>query len=46
MSTLGFLFAGFTVAWAIVFAYVWSLARRSATIEAKLDRLDPPTGGG
>ena len=40
MSTLGFLFAGFAVAWALVFAYVWSLGRRSAALEARLDRLD------
>ena len=40
MSTLGFLFAGFAVAWAIVFGYVWTLARRSAELEARLARLE------
>lgn len=40
MSNLGFLFAGFTVAWGLVFAYVWVLARRSQSLEARLDGLE------
>ncbi len=40
MSNLGFLFAGFTVAWGLVFGYVWVLARRSQSIEARLAGLE------
>jgi CcmD family protein len=40
MSNLGFLFAGFTVAWGLVFGYVWVLARRSASLEARLAGLE------
>jgi len=40
MSDLGFLFAGFTVAWGLVFGYVWMLARRSQSMEARLDGLE------
>jgi len=40
MSNLGFLFAGFTVAWGLVFGYVWFLARRSQSLEARLDGLE------
>ena len=40
MSNLGFLFAGFTVAWGLVFGYVWVLARRSHSLEARLDGLE------
>ena len=40
MSNLGYLFAGFTVAWGLVFAYVWMLARRSSSLEARLAALE------
>ena len=40
MSNLGFLFAGFAVSWALVFGYVWLLARRSHALEARLDNLE------
>lgn len=40
MSNLGYLFAGFTVAWGLVFGYVWVLARRSQSLEARLDGLE------
>ena len=40
MSDLGYLFAGFTVAWGLVFGYVWILARRSQSLDARLDGLE------
>jgi CcmD family protein len=40
MSNLGFLFAGFAVAWALVFGYVWLLGRRSDGIEARIAELE------
>jgi CcmD family protein len=40
MSNLGFLFAGFAVAWALVFGYVWMLARRSGELETRLQALE------
>lgn len=40
MSNLGFLFAGFAVAWGLVFGYVWLLARRTHDLEARLQGLE------
>ena len=40
MSTLGYLFAAFALAWATVFVYLWLLARRAGSIEAQLERLE------
>ena len=40
MSNLGYLFAGFTVAWGLVFGYVWVLARRTVSLEARLEGLE------
>ncbi|HEX9700995.1 MAG TPA: CcmD family protein [Acidobacteriota bacterium] len=39
MSHPGFLFAGFALAWAVAFAYVWLLSRRAATLEQRLEAL-------
>jgi CcmD family protein len=44
MSNLGFLFTGFTVAWALVFGYVWMLARRSGDLESRLQALERKHG--
>ena len=40
MSNLGYLFAGFAVAWGLVFGYVWLLARRSQSLETRLQGLE------
>jgi len=40
MTNLGFLFTGFTVAWALAFGYVWYLARRTRSIESRLEGLE------
>jgi CcmD family protein len=39
MSNPGFLFAGFALAWAVAFAYVWLLSRRAAALERRLEAL-------
>ncbi len=48
MSNLGYLFAGFTVAWGLVFGYVWILARRTHSLETRLGGLESRqrNGGG
>lgn len=40
MSNLGFLFAGFALAWAVVFAYIWYLAGKSARLARRVDLLE------
>lgn len=40
MNNLGFLFAGFTLAWGVFFAYLWVLRRRSDRLERRLERLE------
>jgi len=38
-SNLNFLFAGFTVVWVLLLAYIFSLARRQKRLEAELEML-------
>lgn len=40
MNDLGFLFAGFAAAWAIAFAYVWYLAKRTTDLQHKVDNVE------
>ena len=40
MNNLGYLFAGFAVAWAVAFVYLWMISRRSAAIETQLEALE------
>ena len=40
MNNLGYLFAGFAVAWAVAFVYLWMISRRSAAIETQLAALE------
>ncbi len=40
MSDLGFLFAGFAAAWAVAFAYLWSLAKRTQALQQQLSRIE------
>ncbi len=44
MDNLGFLFAGFAVAWALAFGYVWHLARRTRDLETRLDQIETDAG--
>ncbi|MFQ5742931.1 MAG: CcmD family protein [Acidobacteriota bacterium] len=39
MSSFWYLVGGFVLAWAAVFAYVWSLARRASNLQLQLDTL-------
>ncbi len=40
MNNLGYLFAGFAVVWAVTFAYLWLISRRSAAIQSQLEALE------
>lgn len=40
MSNPGFLFAGFALAWAAAFVYVWIVARRSARLQRELEQIE------
>ena len=40
MSTFGYMFAGFTVAWCAAFAYLWNLSRRSRRLEQRLEQVE------
>ena len=40
MSTLGYLFAAFTLAWLVVFAYLFLLSRRASALETQIERLE------
>ena len=40
MNHLGFLFAGFALAWAVAFAYVWLLSRRSSRLQERLRQIE------
>lgn len=47
-GTLGYLLAGFVLAWAVVFGYLWSLSRRAGSLQRRLDALESrlePDGG-
>ena len=44
MSNPGYLFAGFALAWALVFAYLWMLSRRSAAMQQQLEALERRLG--
>lgn len=40
MSNLGYMFAGFTVAWCAAFVYLWNLSRRSQRLERRLEQVE------
>lgn len=40
MSNPGFLFAGFALAWALAFGYLWHLSRRAAAMQRQIDALE------
>ena len=40
MSAIVYLLAGFSVAWVVVFAYLWLLSRRAAELQRKLQSLE------
>ena len=40
MSNPGYLFAGFALAWALTFVYLWMLSRRAAELQKQLDALE------
>jgi len=40
MSNLGYLFAGFALAWTLAFVYLFLLSRRSAAVQRQLDALE------
>lgn len=48
MNNTGYLFAGFALAWALTFVYLWMLSRRAAALQKQLDalehRVDKATG--
>lgn len=43
-DNLGFLFAGFALAWGVFFAYLWILRRRSDRLERRLEHLEERLG--
>ena len=40
MSNPGYLFAGFALAWALTFVYLWMLSRRATELQKQLDALE------
>ncbi|MGD8818012.1 MAG: CcmD family protein [Acidobacteriota bacterium] len=40
MNNLGYLFAGFALAWILAFVYLFLLSRRSAAVQKQLDALE------
>jgi CcmD family protein len=40
MENSGFLFAAYTVIWALVFGYVFFLVRKQASLKRRLDSLE------
>lgn len=40
MTNTGYLFAGFALAWALTFVYLWMLSRRAAKLQQQLDALE------
>lgn len=40
MNHLGYLFAGFALAWAGSFVYLWMLGRRAARLQQRLEALE------
>jgi CcmD family protein len=40
MSNPEYLFAGFALAWALAFGYLWMLSRRSAEVQRQIDALE------
>jgi CcmD family protein len=40
MNTLGFLFAGFALAWGASFVYLWYLGRRAKELQGRLDAIE------
>lgn len=40
MSSPGYLFAGFALAWAAAFVYLWMLSRRSADVQRQIEALE------
>ncbi len=39
MENLGYLFAAFTIVWAVIFGYVFSLSRKQRQLRLELDSL-------
>lgn len=44
MGNLGYLFAGFAVAWAAAFVYLWTLSRRAERLRRRMDSLEDSLG--
>lgn len=40
MNNLGYLFAGFALAWGGSFVYLWMLARRSTRLQQQIEQLE------
>lgn len=40
MNALGYLFAGFALAWGASFAYLWYLGRKAGALQRQLDALE------
>ena len=40
MNNMGFLFAGFAVAWSAAFVYVWALSRRTSALQKRLEGIE------
>lgn len=39
-GTLGYLLAGFVLAWGVIFAYLWSLSRKAGSLQSRLEALE------
>jgi CcmD family protein len=40
MTNPGYLFAGFALAWALTFVYLWMLSRQTAAVQKQLEALE------
>ena len=40
MTNPGYLFAGFALAWALTFVYLWMLSRHTAAVQKQLEALE------
>jgi CcmD family protein len=40
MTTLGYLFAGFALAWGVSFGYLWHLGRKASSLQRQIDAVE------